>query len=222
MDQLTAGATRVLLADDHPLYRDALRQIVPDACPAAELVEACDQSQVLALVTSDSAFDLILLDLDIPGATGLSCLQAVRTAAPLTPVIVVSAADDPQTMRRAVLGGATGYVTKSATRQTLVDAIRVVLSGGCYVPSAAMAALRESSGGGGRGNNRQQTGIGALTSRQLVVLRLMARGLANKEIGQQLDISEITVKAHVSAILQKLQVKNRVQAILAAQNLVVY
>lgn len=219
MEQLSASAARVLVADDHPLYRDALRQIVPDVCPAAELVEACDQTQVLALVTSDSAFDLILLDLDIPGAIGLSCLQAVRTAAPLTPVIVVSAADDPQTLRRAVLGGATGYVMKSASRQTIIDAIRLVLSGGCYIPSAAMVALREVSRSARQDSARQLTGISALTSRQFVVFQLISRGLTNKQIARELDISEITVKAHVSAILHKLQVDNRVQAILAAQRL---
>ena len=212
-DLLIAEVKRVLIADDHPLYRDALRTVVPQACPAADICEACSQAEVLAQVTSDSAFDLIILDLNLPGAVGYSCLKQARQAARLTPIIVVSALETPAIMGEAVLAGATAYVPKSASRQVLVDAIRVIMEGGTYMPAMAVTALRNA-----------QTALppdpanrDELTSRQQRVLTLLAEGFSNKHIARDLDISEITVKAHVSAILKKLGVANRVQAALEAR-----
>src|SRR5581483_858996 len=135
-------AKRVLIADDHPLYRDALRAIVPQAMPNAKMSEAGCQKEVVDNVTSDSSFDLIVLDLNLPGATGLSCLRHLREVAQLTPIMVVSGNDDPATMRDVVMAGATGYVPKSAPRQVLIDAIRVIMGGGTYLPTAAVLALR--------------------------------------------------------------------------------
>ena len=208
-------AKRVLIADDHPLYRDALRAIVPQACPAADLREAASQDDVLREVVSDASFDLIALDLKLPGAIGLSCLLKVRERAPFTPLLIVSATDDPYTMSAVIKAGATGFVQKSAHRQMLIDAIRVVLSGGTYLPLAGMSALRDSPPNGRLGDVR--TGADALTSRQRKVLDLLAQGQSNKQIAGHLDISEITVKAHVSSILKKLGVNNRVQAALEAR-----
>lgn len=215
-EPLVAQSTRVLIADDHPLYRDALRTVVPQACPSAEIHEACTQAEVLEQVVSDSSFDLIVLDLNLPGAVGYSCLRQTRQIAGLTPIIVVSALDEPATMGEAVMAGATAYVPKSAPRKVLVDAIRIIMDGGTYMPAGAMSALRDA-----------QTALsfpGAvskedLTTRQQRVLRLLAEGFSNKHIARDLDISEITVKAHVSAILKKLGVANRVQAALEARKL---
>src|SRR5215471_15104673 len=212
-----ADAKRVLIADDHPLYRDALRAIVPQAMPNAQMSEAGCQKEVIDSVTSDSSFDLIVLDLNLPGATGLSCLHHVREIAQLTPIMVVSGIDDPAIMRDVVMAGATGYVPKSAPRQILIDAIRVIMGGGTYLPTAAVLALR-----------RAQTPAAPLakiaapdelTLRQKKVLRLLAEGLSNKHIARELQISEITVKAHVSLILKKLGVANRVQAAMEARKL---
>ena len=108
---------RVLIADDHPLYCEALRAVVPQACPDAEIHEAASQAEVLAAVTADAIFDLVLLDLNIPGASGFSCLSALRHVAPLTPVVVISAVDDARTMQDVILGGANAYVSKSAPRR---------------------------------------------------------------------------------------------------------
>lgn len=214
---LTPQAKRVLIADDHPLYRDALRAILPRACSATEVVDAACQQDVTTRVTSDTDFDLIVLDLNLPGASGLSCLRHVRGAAPLTPVIVVSGNDDPETMGEVVLAGATGYVPKSSPSDVLIGAIRLVMAGGTYLPAAAAMTLRRS-----RPPAAAPSGPAAdesLTSRQMHVLRLLAQGLSNKQIARELEISEITVKAHVSLILRKLGVSNRTQAAIEARKL---
>lgn len=211
---LTDQAKRVLIADDHPLYRAALQTILPRACSGAHVAEAACQDEVMNQVASDSDFDLIVLDLNLPGATGLSCLRYVHDAAPLTPIIVVSGNDDPATMSEARLAGAAGYVPKSAPGDVLVHAIRLVMAGGTYLPAAA--ALRHSMSLG----STPADPIGEpLTSRQLRVLRLLTQGLSNKQIARDLEISEITVKAHVSAIFRKLGVSNRTQAANAARRL---
>jgi DNA-binding NarL/FixJ family response regulator len=211
------NAKRVLIADDHPLYRDALRAIVPQAMPDAQVSEAGCQKDVIDNVISDSSFDLIVLDLNLPGATGLSCLRHVRETAQLTPIMVVSGNDDPATMRDVVMAGATGYVPKSAPRQVLVDAIRAIMGGGTYLPTAAVLALRRAQ--------TQEAAVpktaarDELTLRQKKVLKLLAEGMSNKHIARELQISEITVKAHVSLILKKLGVANRVQAAMEAKRL---
>jgi DNA-binding NarL/FixJ family response regulator len=211
------AAKRVLIADDHPLYRDALRAIVPQACPGADLIEAACQEDVLREVTSDAAFDLIVLDLNLPGVVGFSCLQQVRETAPLTPILIVSAVDDPGVMSDVIRAGATGYVPKSAQRQILVDAIQAVLGGGTYLPLEGMIALRDSPSP--QADRAEPSTRNSLTSRQRRVLTLLAHGKSNKQIAGELDISEITVKAHVSSILKKLGVNNRVQAALEARKL---
>jgi DNA-binding NarL/FixJ family response regulator len=213
----TTAAKRVLIADDHPLYRDALRAIVSQACPGADLIEAACQEDVLREVTSDAAYDLIVLDLNLPGVVGLSCLHKVRGAAPLTPILIVSAVDDPGVMSDVIRAGATGYVPKSAQRQMLVDAIQAVLGGGTYLPLEGMIALRDSPSD--ETERVEPSKGGSLTSRQRRVLTLLAHGKSNKQIAGELDISEITVKAHVSSILKKLGVNNRVQAALEARKL---
>ena len=214
-ETLTDHARRVLIADDHPLYRDALHAILSRACCASEVIEAASQAEVTRCVTCDSDFDLIILDLNLPGATDLSCLRHIRAVAPLTPLVVVSGIDDPATMSEVVMAGATGYVPKSAPGDVLIDAIRVVLAGGTYLPAAAIMALRHSNTGAARSDNTPDTG--SLTSRQTRVLELLTRGLSNKQIARELEISEITVKAHVSLILKKLGVSNRTQAAIAAR-----
>jgi DNA-binding NarL/FixJ family response regulator len=202
------NAPRVLIADDHPLYCDALRAVVPQACPGAEISEASSQEQVLAAVTAGRAFNLVLLDLNLPGATGLSCLSALRRAVPTTPIVVVSAVGDPKIMQDVIMGGASAFIPKSAPGQVLINALRVILAGGTYMPTGIVAALRGVDAAPLHGE---------LTLRQRRVLELLSTGLSNKRIARALDISEITVKAHVTAIFRKLGVSNRVQAGLEAR-----
>jgi DNA-binding NarL/FixJ family response regulator len=205
---------RVLIADDHPLYCEALRAVVPQACPDAEISEAGSQAEVVAAVAGGRQFDLVLLDLNIPGASGLSCLAALRQAAPQTPVVVVSAVEDAHTMQEVILGGANAFVPKSAPRQVLMSSIRAVLAGGTYMSPEVIEALRQA-----RAKPREESGADELTLRQRRVLELLAQGLSNKQIARTLAISEITVKAHVSSIFRKLGVTNRVQAVLEATRL---
>lgn len=207
-------ANRVLIADDHPLYRDALRHIVAQVFPQAQIVEASSQDQVLTLVSDDDSFDLVLLDLGIPGASGLSCLQELRKLTAITPIMIISGNTNADTMYAAFDCGATGYLPKSAPKIIMTSAFNLVMSGGIYVPPDVMnLSAREQPAA-------TQTPAGAdmrLSHRQQLVLQLMAEGKANKEIARVLCISEVTVKAHVSAILKKLGVENRVQAALAAR-----
>lgn len=205
-----AATPRVLIADDHPLYCDALRAVVPQACPGADISEASSQEQVLAAVAGGRAFDLVLLDLNLPGATDLSCLTALRRAAPATPIVVVSAVSDPKIMQDVIMGGASAFIPKSAPGQVLINALRVILAGGTYMPTGVVASLRGAESAAARSE---------LTQRQRRVLELLSTGLSNKRIARALDISEITVKAHVTAIFRKLGVTNRVQAGLRARRL---
>ncbi len=206
---------RVLIAEDHPLYREALRAVIPLVCTTARIAEAGCQQEVLEQLTPEADFDLVLLDLNLPGAEGLSCLRSIRAIAPLTPIIVVSGNDDPGVMSEVVMAGAAGYVPKSSPRQLLLDAIRMVMEGGSYLPAAAMVALRRAQSEDGPPGGHAPSEH--LTTRQKGVLQLLAQGLSNKRIARELDISEITVKAHVSLILKKLGVSNRVQAAIEAR-----
>ena len=207
--QNSLPAPRVLIADDHPLYCDALRAVVPQACPGADISEANSQEQVLAAVAAGREFSLVLLDLNLPGAIGLSCLSELRRVVPTTPIVVVSAVGDPKIMQDVIMGGACAFIPKSAPGQVLINALRVILAGGTYMPTGIVAALR-----GGDGTSHSE-----LTLRQRRVLELLSTGLSNKRIARALDISEITVKAHVTAIFRKLGVSNRVQAGLEARRL---
>ena len=207
--QNSIQAPRVLIADDHPLYCDALRAVVPQACPGADISEANTQEQVLSAIAAGREFSLVLLDLNLPGATGLSCLTELRRVVPTTPIVVVSAVGDPKIMQDVIMGGACAFIPKSAPGQVLINALRVILAGGTYMPTGIVAALR-----GGDGTSHSE-----LTLRQRRVLELLSTGLSNKRIARALDISEITVKAHVTAIFRKLGVSNRVQAGLEARRL---
>lgn len=204
---------RVLIADDHPLYCDALRAVVPQACPGAEIVVAASQAEALAAIAPDRPFDLVLLDLNLPGATGLSCLSELRRRAPAMPIVVISAVDDPKIMKDVILRGASAFVPKSAPSQVLINALRVIVAGGTYMPTGILAALQERAGADATEPSSE------LTLRQRRVLELLSTGLSNKQIARDLGISEITVKAHVSAIYRKLGVNNRVQAGLEARRL---
>ena len=212
-------ACRILIADDHPLFREALHHVAQAALPNPKCADAHDVESALALVRDDDSFDLILLDLFLPGAEGFSCLIALRNKAPATPILIVSASDDRQVMREAYSFGAVGYLPKSADQEVMTAALGRVMAGDVYFPADVLAPPGASTNGGREGASDTETEGPALTRRQLVVLELLAQGKANKQIAHELRISEITVKAHVSAILRKLNVRNRVQAVIAARRL---
>ncbi len=209
---------RILIADDHPLYRDALEHVVSDIYPGAAIVSCASQDEVLAVVEGDDSFDLILLDLKLPGATGFTCLSLIRERTPVTPVVIVSATEDARTTREAMELGATGYLAKSSTKLTMRNALQLVMSGGVFMPAAAVSGNWLRRRASPRQVQDKDPGHASLTERQRTVLELMADGKSNKEIANDLLITEITVKAHVSAILRKLGVNNRVQAAMLAKD----
>ncbi len=218
-DTRNENVSRILIADDHPLYRYALEHVASENFPAATIVSCASQDEVLAVVEDDDSFDLILLDLKLPGATGFSCLSLIRKRTPVTPIVIVSAVEDANTMREAMEFGATGYLPKSSTRATMRSALHLVMSGGVFMPASAVSGNWLRRRPGANQAKHAEAKHSTLTERQQVVLKLMADGKSNKEIANDLSITEITVKAHVSAILRKLRVSNRVQAAMLAKDI---
>lgn len=208
---------RVLVADDHPLYRDALGSLVSAAFDDVEVSECEDIASALRCLR-EGAVDLVLLDLSMPDAEGLDGLRQLRDASPATPVIICSAHDDPALVREAFRLGVSGYLPKSSGTEVTWHALQLVRSGGVYVPSEALIETVVTSPPAAQpGQPGSARSGGELTPRQLAVLALLEKGMSNKAIARELDIGEITVKAHVSAILRKLGVDNRVQAVLAGR-----
>jgi DNA-binding NarL/FixJ family response regulator len=211
---------RILVADDHPLYRTALRNVVSEAFDDVEVLECEDIGSALEYLES-AAIDLVLLDLSMPDANGLDGLARLRAAGPATPIVICSAQDDPDLVRDCFKLGISGYLPKSSGTGVTRHALQLVRDGGVYVPSEALAEQVVSAAGSEKAGaaDSADVGPGGLTPRQRTVLSLLERGMSNKSIARELDIGEITVKAHVSAILRKLGVENRLQAIVAVREL---
>ncbi|AOE65219.1 response regulator transcription factor [Pseudomonas corrugata] len=208
---------KILIADDHPLFREAIHNVISDGFPGSEVMETADLDSALALTTEHDDLDLILLDLNMPGMHGLNGLINLRNEAPTIPVVIVSAEQDKQIVLQAITYGAVGFITKSSPRSQMTDAIEQILNGNVYLPPDI---IRTQKNPVGRRLNETPAFppelLQALTRKQLLVLERMTKGESNKQIAYTLDIAETTVKAHVSAILRKLNVHNRVQAILSA------
>jgi DNA-binding NarL/FixJ family response regulator len=204
--------TRILIADDHPLVLGALRQAVTGAIEGAEIFEAADLDSLSAALEATPDMDLVLLDLSMPGVRGFSGLMYLRAQHASVPVVVVSANEDRAVMRHCLDFGASGYIPKSLDVETMRHAIRTVLEGGRWAPpDLDLSAPDESSASVRR--------LSSLTPQQVRVLMMLSEGLLNKQIAYELSVSEATIKAHVSAILQKLGVESRTQAVIAAANI---
>lgn len=201
--------TSVLVVDDHPLMREAMYTVLRDVFPDLRHGEAQDFDAALGRLEAET-FDLILLDLCLPGTGGASGVLRIGEVAPETPVIVVSHVEDHDVVRQVMACGASGFIPKSHPKERIAEAIRQVMDGGLYVPPEVARSTGAIAPSGDEDDGE------ALTRRQKVVLGLLARGYSNKQIARDLDISEWTVKAHVSAILRKLGVNSRVEAVLAA------
>jgi two-component system nitrate/nitrite response regulator NarL len=205
---------KLLIVDDHPIMREGLVALLHQAGPQTEVLAACDAAEGLGLADIHLDLDAVILDLSMPGLSGPSAIQEFGRRRPDVPVVVLSSSEDPDDVRRALASGALGYVPKSASPQTMLSALRLVLSGNVYVPPLMLRAeaARHSNAG-----MVDAAGATSLTERQIDVLRLICRGLSNKEIGRELKLSEKTVKAHISAIFRALNVVNRAQAAVAAR-----
>jgi DNA-binding NarL/FixJ family response regulator len=202
---------RVLIADDHPLVLGALRQAVSGALPDASIHEASDFESLAAALDAHPDMDLVLLDLSMPGVRGFSGLLYLRAERPSLPVIVVSGNEDRAVMRHCLEFGAAAYLPKSLDVESMRTAIRVVLDGGQWAPPDL-----DPRAPGNKEASALVRRLSSLTPQQVRVLMMLSQGLLNKQIAYELGVSEATVKAHVSAILQKLGVESRTQAVILA------
>jgi DNA-binding NarL/FixJ family response regulator len=199
-----------LVADDHPMVRDALGTALGQSFPGARIVTAASLAEAEAALEREPEFDALLLDLDMPGMDGLTGLALLRSTYPAVPVIIVSAAQDGQIVRRTIEFGASAFIAKSAPLEVIADIVRGVLRGEVFAPSgAAEPGPAESFA------QRAQL----LTPQQWRVLSLMVQGDQNKMIAHKLGVGEATVKAHVTVILKKLRVRSRTQAVIEARHL---
>ena len=200
----------LLVADDHPLFRAALRGAARDAVNGLVVHEADSLDAVIAVLEREPDIDLVLLDLHMPGNHGLAGLAAVRAQFPHVAVVVVSANDDPRVIRRALDHGAAGYLPKSAGLDELRDAIRAVLACEQWLPAPLRATVARTQSASA--DAALAARLASLSPQQFRVLTLVAQGLLNKQIADRLDVQERTVKAHLSAIFERLGVRNRTQA----------
>lgn len=200
---------KFVIADDHPLFRGALKQAIAAVAGSGVILEAGDFEAVKKAILENDDVDLVLLDLSMPGASGLSGLIALRGVHSGVPMVVVSAHDDPATIRRALDLGASGFISKSASMEQIRNAVETVLAGGIAAPAGVDLGVERDPEISDL-IRRLQT----LTPQQTRVLGMLASGLLNKQIAYELDVSEATIKAHVSAVLQKLGVDSRTQAVI--------
>ncbi|MCZ8186934.1 MAG: response regulator transcription factor [Beijerinckiaceae bacterium] len=208
------GQGTIIVADDHPLFRGALKQALSGIFAELSVIEAGTLEETVQALSGQGEIDLVLLDLKMPGVSGFSGLTFLRSQHPAVPIIVVSGVDDSATIRTCMEFGAAGYIPKTTPIDVMNKAIRVVLSGGTWTPpDIPLGELAD-----------KETGdlirrLASLTPQQMRVLTMLSEGLLNKQIAYELSVSEATVKAHVSAILMKLGVESRTQAVIAASKL---
>jgi len=205
---------RFVVADDHPLFRGALKESVANLFASADVYEAGGFDDLQALLEREGDVDLVLLDLAMPGVRGFSGLLYLRAQFPGVPVVVVSANEEPGVIRRCMEFGASGFLPKTLGVETMRTAIRNVLEGGVWTPPDV-----DLSGGADEATRDLVNRLSTLTPQQVRVLMMLSEGLLNKQIAFELKVSEATVKAHVSAILQKLGVESRTQAVIAASKI---
>ncbi len=208
---------QVIVADDHPLFREALGLALEKALDGVDLVEAGNMAELERAGREHPEADLALLDLHMPGVQGFSALIYLRSHHPELPVCVISANKSPLVMQRAMDHGAAAFIHKSASVADIRAALQTVLAGDIWHPSE----LDQAPAGTAQEELDVAERIGELTPQQFRVLMMVAEGLLNKQIAFELDISEATVKAHMTAIFRKLGINNRTQAVLLTQRLAV-
>lgn len=207
-----SGHHQLLIADDHPLFRGALREAVTGVF-RGEIEEAGSFNELAKLLDRSNEVDLVLLDLTMPGVRGFSGLMYLRAQYPSVPVVVISANDEPSVIRRCMDFGASGFIPKTLDIESMRAAIKQVMEGGIWTPPDI------DIGVGAEPDADLVKRLSTLTPQQVRVLMMLSEGLLNKQIAYELNVSEATVKAHVSAILQKLGVESRTQAVIAASKI---
>lgn len=200
---------RFIIVDDHPLFRGALKLALSSSADDIDIIEVGDLDSAKQLIKSSSDIDLVLLDLSLNGIGGMTGLISLRSLQPLVPIAIVSATDDPITIRAALGLGASGFISKASTPDVIKAAVQTILDGGIWSP-----LIGEEEGELDADLIDLIKCIRKLTPQQGRVLDLMADGMLNKQIAHDLNVSEATVKAHVSAVLYKLGVESRTQAVI--------
>lgn len=209
---------KILVVDDYALVREGLRHALQALGEAVEVFEARDAEEALRLIDQQPAFDLVLLDIGLPGMDGFLALDEMRRRHGSVPIVVLSASAEQRDIAAALNMGAMGYIPKMAPREVMLHALRLVLAGGVYIPPQALG-MPEFSGtqAGGAGSPPKSLEELGLTERQRQVLGLIAQGKPNKAIANELQISEPTVKAHVTEVLRALKASSRAQAMVTAR-----
>ena len=201
---------KVLLIDDHALFRDGMRMVLAKLDEAIQVFNASSYEEALPVINENMDLDLILLDLGLPGLSDIDALKAVRKEIPLTPVVILSSNDDGAKVQQILNLGAQGYIPKSTSAELLIHSLKLVLSGGIYIPPEILSQIGNEANS--PVNNKPEVIDTPLTPRQHEVLAKLIHGYSNKEIGRLLDMAESTVRVHVAAILKALNVSNRTQA----------
>jgi DNA-binding NarL/FixJ family response regulator len=205
---------KILLVDDHALIRDALRGVLKELAADAAILEASDSRQAMRLIEQHPDLHLILLDLNLPDRDGFAVLSDLRKRCAMISIVVLSAFNDRENVLRALDLGALGFIPKSSSREVMANALRLIFSGGVYIPPEALGRAETTVAVAALGRRVSPTDLG-LTERQMEVLALMMQGKSNKAISRILDAAEPTVKHHVTAILKALKVANRTEAVIA-------
>lgn len=207
-------AQRIIIVDDHLLFRDALNNSLTHAFGDITTRQCGSLAELIELLKDDSDVDLLLLDLNMPGVQGFSGLLFLRAQYPSIPVLIVSATGDPATISRALNFGASGFVPKSRPIEEIRSAVQAVVDGDIWIPPDIDLTSAQSSE-----EEQLVEKLASLTPQQVRALVMLGDGLLNKQIAFELGVSEATIKAHVSAILQKLNVDSRTQAVIAIKRL---
>ena len=208
---------RILLADDHPLFREGVKPVLEKLDPDADVIEAVDFPSAFEAMRHGGEMDLALMDLYMPGMSGIDGVIRFRAMFPDIPLVILSASEPLDDMRKPLAAGALGYISKSSSSDMILGALRRVLAGGVYTPPSLLdgdddeAAAAAAAAVGKR--------YPALSGRQIEVLRHLAKGSSNRQIGEALDVTEGTIKLHVAAIFRILKVNNRTEAVLVAQKM---
>lgn len=217
---------KILVADDHSLVREGLRVTLADLPAISDIIEAASADEVKQALTAHPDVNLVILDLHMPGSSELELLKHLCNTYPAIPIVVLSAIENQRIMQRAIEHGAAGYIPKSSANSVLVSALRLVLSGGVYIPTEMLAGpageqtvAAHSAGSNETGPAYRSATRRMFTARQLDVLELLAAGHSNKAIARELGVSEHTIKIHLSTIFRILDVNNRTEAAIACREL---
>ena len=211
---------KILVIDDHALIRAGLKPVLEQLGEgeAVTVLDASSYARGIEIAVANPDLDLVLLDFNLPNVTGFAALVDMQERFPDVPVVIVSGEDDPALVRETFLRGALGFIPKSSTTAVMLAALRLVLSGGTYVPREAMAGASAPEAAARRHRPGNLRGLD-ITPRQAEVLELVLAGKSNKVICRELGLAEGTVKNHVAAVLKALNATNRVEAVIAAAKL---